>query len=99
MRTIALILLLAVLLPADELADESRTEEITNLLLGFAKAWREGDKGKLASHFADKVRAHPYAMSILFAEKAEWVEVTWPDGKRQKVEGGAAGATVRIEEQ
>jgi len=57
-RTIASILLLALLLPADELAEERRTEQIANMLLEFAEAWRKGDTEKLASYFAENVQAH-----------------------------------------
>jgi len=31
--------------------------------------------------------------------KVDWIEVTWPNGVKQRVEGAAAGSTVRIEEQ
>ncbi|MEM8883165.1 MAG: ASPIC/UnbV domain-containing protein [Planctomycetota bacterium] len=33
------------------------------------------------------------------AESVEWIEVTWPDGRKQKLAGARAGATIRIEEQ
>ena len=32
------------------------------------------------------------------AEQVEWVEVTWPDGRKQKVENAKAGETLRFEE-
>ena len=30
--------------------------------------------------------------------EVEWIEVTWPDGTTQKVEGARAGQTIRIEQ-
>ena len=32
------------------------------------------------------------------AEKVDWIEVTWPNGAKQRVEGGSAGSTIRITE-
>jgi hypothetical protein len=32
------------------------------------------------------------------AQKVDWIEVTWPDGSKQKLEGAAAGATVKIQQ-
>jgi len=31
-------------------------------------------------------------------EKVDWIEVTWPNGAKQRIDGGSAGSTIRIEE-